>query len=47
MPGIGIHCIIRPDWDLSTPGLREAWAAGDWSHFQGWEKRSGEPTAVA
>ena len=22
---------IRPDWDLSTPGLREAWTAGDWS----------------
>ncbi len=20
---------IRPDWDLSTPGLREAWDAGD------------------
>jgi hypothetical protein len=20
---------IRPDWDLSTPGLREAWNAGD------------------
>jgi peroxiredoxin len=25
---------IRPDWDLSTPGLREAWDAGDRSlHF--------------
>jgi hypothetical protein len=24
---------IRPDWDLSTPGLREAWDAGDWSQF--------------
>jgi hypothetical protein len=22
---------IRPDWDLSTPGLREAWDAGDYS----------------
>ncbi len=21
---------IRPDWDLSTPGLREAWDAGDY-----------------
>jgi peroxiredoxin len=30
---------IRPDWDLSTPGLREAWDAGDWSHFHGWNKR--------
>jgi hypothetical protein len=26
---------IRPDWDLSTPGLREAWDAGDYSHFHG------------
>jgi peroxiredoxin len=31
---------IRPDWDLSTPGLREAWDADDWSHFHGWNKRS-------
>jgi hypothetical protein len=22
---------IRPDWDLSAPGLREAWEAGDHS----------------
>ena len=21
---------IRPDWDLSAPGLREAWDAGDY-----------------
>jgi len=34
---------IRPDWDLSTPGLREAWAGGDRSHFHGWDRRSGEP----
>ena len=33
---------IRPDWDLSTPGLREAWNAGDLSHFHGWNKRSAE-----
>ena len=26
---------IRPDWDLSTPGLREAWDAGDRSPFHG------------
>jgi peroxiredoxin len=31
---------VRPDWDLSTPGLREAWNADDWSHFHGWNKRS-------
>src|SRR3954453_18209735 len=33
---------IRPDWDLSAPGLREAWAAGDLSHFHGWESSSPE-----
>jgi peroxiredoxin len=31
---------IRPDWDLSTPGLREAWDAGDYSRFHGWDRRS-------
>jgi len=31
---------IRPDWDLSTPGLREAWAAGDWPPVHGWDRRS-------
>lgn len=24
---------IRPDWDLSTPGLRDAWNAGNWAPF--------------
>jgi hypothetical protein len=24
---------IRPDWDLATPGLREAWESGDRSMF--------------
>ena len=24
---------IRPDWDLSAPGLRAAWEAGDRSSF--------------
>src|SRR6266478_4489914 len=33
---------IRSDWDLSAPGLREAWDAGDISHFHGWDKRSPE-----
>src|SRR3954453_12484200 len=33
---------IRPDWHLSTPGLREAWDAGDLSPFHGWDK---EPAA--
>jgi len=30
---------IRPDWDLRAPGLREAWNAGDFSAFHGWNKR--------
>jgi peroxiredoxin len=32
----------RPDWDLGTPGLREAWEAGDLSRFHGWDQRSGQ-----
>ena len=31
---------IRPDWDLSKPGLREAWDAGDYSKFHGWDRRA-------
>ena len=31
---------IRPDWDLSAPGLREAWDAGDSSHFHGWDSKT-------
>jgi peroxiredoxin len=31
---------IRPDWDLSTPGLRQAWDAGEWSLFHGWDQRA-------
>jgi hypothetical protein len=38
---------VRPDWDLSVPGLREAWTAGDLSHFHGWDRRSPEQVAVA
>jgi peroxiredoxin len=30
---------VRPDWDLSKPGLREAWDSGDLSPFHGWNKR--------
>ena len=38
---------IRPDWDLSTPGLREAWNAGDFSRFHGWNKQASmEDSAV-
>jgi peroxiredoxin len=34
---------IRSDWDLSAPGLREAWEAGDLSHFHGWDKQAPAP----
>ncbi|HVW09212.1 MAG TPA: redoxin domain-containing protein [Bryobacteraceae bacterium] len=30
---------IRPDWDLSAPGLREAWNRGDLAYFHGWDKK--------
>jgi peroxiredoxin len=30
---------IRPDWDLSAPGLREAWDAGRREPFHGWNKK--------
>jgi peroxiredoxin len=31
---------IRPDWDLSSPGLRTAWNAGDFSRFHGWHDQA-------
>ena len=34
---------IRPDWDLSTPGVREAWDADDHSPFHGWNKADWNP----
>jgi hypothetical protein len=34
-----------PDWDLGSPGLREAWDAGDLSPFHGPNKRSRPETA--
>lgn len=30
--------MIRPDWDLSAPGLREAWDTGDRTPFHGWNR---------
>jgi hypothetical protein len=30
----------RRDWDLSAPGLREAWDASDWAPFHGWDRRA-------
>jgi hypothetical protein len=38
---------IRPDWDLSTPGLREAWDAGDVAPFHGWNKRAARDSSAA
>ena len=38
---------IRRDWDLSAPGLREAWEAGDYSPFHGWDRRGPEEIAAA
>ncbi len=31
---------IRRDWDLSAPGLRDAWDSGDLTPFHGWDKRA-------
>jgi peroxiredoxin len=36
---------VRPDWDLSTPGLHERWDAGDRSPFHGWNRRAPEQPA--
>jgi peroxiredoxin len=38
---------IRPDWDLSTPGLRAAWDAGDYAPFHGWDRRSPKATPTS
>jgi peroxiredoxin len=42
----GVLAETRPDYDLSTPGLREAWEAGDYSKFHGWDRRPDEATAA-
>ncbi len=34
-----VSSVARPDWDLSTPGLREAWRTGDLRPFHGWNHR--------
>src|SRR3982751_4006517 len=36
---------IRPDWDLSAPGLREAWDAGAHRASRGWNRRPPAPVA--
>jgi peroxiredoxin len=37
---------IRPDWDLSAPGLREAWDSDDLSQFHGWNRTDRRPVEV-
>jgi peroxiredoxin len=38
---------IRPDWDLDTPGLREAWDAGERAPFHGYgEEAQASPSAT-
>jgi hypothetical protein len=34
-----ISARIRPDWDLGTPGLREAWQAGERTQFYPYGER--------
>jgi len=36
---------IRPDWDLDTPGLREAWDAGERKPFHGFDDDADEEGA--
>jgi peroxiredoxin len=31
---------VRPDWDLSAPGLRDAWEGDHLASFHGWEKKA-------
>jgi hypothetical protein len=41
-----LRCVsseIRPDWDLSAPGLGDTWNAGDRSAFHGWNKEAKTP----
>jgi peroxiredoxin len=38
---------VRLDWDLSAPGLRQRWDAGDYAPFHGWDKRNPEQIAAA
>jgi hypothetical protein len=37
---------IRPDWDLSAPGLREAWDAGDHSNHHSEPDLEPSPTVA-
>jgi peroxiredoxin len=37
---------VRRDWDLSAPGLRDAWNSGDHSSFHGWNRRSSQAASA-
>ena len=37
---------IRPDWDLSTPGLRVAWDAGDRSKHRPYPRAEPDQTST-
>ena len=37
---------VRPDWDLSAPGLRDAWDAGERSLFHGYDDDLAAPGAT-
>ena len=37
---------VRPDWDLSAPGLRDAWDAGERSLFHGYDDDVAAPGAT-
>ena len=41
-----LYSELRPDWDLSAPGLRDAWEAGDVADFHGWSRWSPERVAA-
>jgi peroxiredoxin len=42
-----LFATIRPDWDLATPGLLEAWDSGDYAPFHGWDRRTPDQVATA
>jgi peroxiredoxin len=38
---------VRPDWDLSAPGMRAAWEADDLSRFHGFDRHPERKTAAS
>ena len=35
-----VMSLVRRDWDLAAPGLRQAWESGDLTAFHGWDRKS-------